>query len=123
LSRDPEDGYIDLPATLHKYLYVGGDPVNLKDPTGHMFDTGQLLFRILTVVVVVELVEAEIHEVMDCVAEYARSVAKYVSTPHVTATGTEGCQLTYHDDWPDNMPPAQPPPRWGQPWERAPEVY
>ncbi len=22
------------PKTLHKYLYAGGDPVNLKDPTG-----------------------------------------------------------------------------------------
>ncbi len=34
LSRDPMDGYIDLPATLHKYLYAGGDPVNGVDPTG-----------------------------------------------------------------------------------------
>jgi RHS repeat-associated protein len=34
LSRDPEDGYIDIPATLHKYLYVGGDPVNWIDPKG-----------------------------------------------------------------------------------------
>jgi RHS repeat-associated protein len=34
LSRDPEDGYIDEPATLHKYLYAGGDPVNLIDPRG-----------------------------------------------------------------------------------------
>lgn len=34
LSRDPDDGYIDIPATLHKYLYVGGDPVNWIDPTG-----------------------------------------------------------------------------------------
>jgi len=33
-SRDPEDGYIGVPATLHKYLYANGDPVNLKDPTG-----------------------------------------------------------------------------------------
>jgi RHS repeat-associated protein len=34
LSRDPEDGWINVPATLHKYLYVGGDPVNWWDPTG-----------------------------------------------------------------------------------------
>ncbi|MGA9673272.1 MAG: RHS repeat-associated core domain-containing protein [Terracidiphilus sp.] len=34
LSRDPEDGFIDEPASLHKYLYAGGDPVNAKDPTG-----------------------------------------------------------------------------------------
>lgn len=34
MSRDPEDGYIDEPATLHKYLYAGGDPVDGVDPTG-----------------------------------------------------------------------------------------
>jgi RHS repeat-associated protein len=34
LSRDPEDGYTNDPASLHKYLYVGGDPVNALDPMG-----------------------------------------------------------------------------------------
>jgi RHS repeat-associated protein len=34
LSRDPEDGKIKIPATLHKYLYAGGDPMNRIDPTG-----------------------------------------------------------------------------------------
>jgi RHS repeat-associated protein len=34
MSRDPLDGYIDEPATLHKYLYAGGDPVNVIDPSG-----------------------------------------------------------------------------------------
>ena len=34
MSRDPEDGLFSIPATLHKYLYVGGDPVNAWDPTG-----------------------------------------------------------------------------------------
>jgi RHS repeat-associated protein len=34
LSRDPEDGKPVDPASLHKYLYAGGDPVNMFDPTG-----------------------------------------------------------------------------------------
>jgi RHS repeat-associated protein len=34
LSRDPEEGKIKIPATLHKYLYAGGDPVNRIDPRG-----------------------------------------------------------------------------------------
>jgi RHS repeat-associated protein len=34
MSRDPEDGKAEDPASLHKYLYAGGDPVNLADPTG-----------------------------------------------------------------------------------------
>ena len=34
MSRDPEDGKIKEPKTLHKYLYAGGDPVNRVDPLG-----------------------------------------------------------------------------------------
>jgi RHS repeat-associated protein len=34
MSRDPEDGVHRNPKTLHKYLYVGGDPVNWSDPRG-----------------------------------------------------------------------------------------
>jgi len=44
MSRDPEDGKAKIPATLHKYLYAGGDPVNLIDPMGReaMLETGSL---------------------------------------------------------------------------------
>ena len=34
LSRDPEEGKVKMPATLHKYLYANGDPVNMADPRG-----------------------------------------------------------------------------------------
>ena len=34
MSRDPEDGKADDPATLQKYLYAGGDPLNNTDPKG-----------------------------------------------------------------------------------------
>ena len=34
LSRDPEAGKPTDPKTLHKYLYAGGDPVNVIDPSG-----------------------------------------------------------------------------------------
>jgi RHS repeat-associated protein len=34
LSRDPLDGQLSDPKSLHKYLYAGGDPVNVTDPTG-----------------------------------------------------------------------------------------
>jgi len=45
LSRDPEDGKPWDLKTLHKYLYVGGDPINAKDPTGRdiLFDFGIIL--------------------------------------------------------------------------------
>jgi len=35
MSRDPEEGVPTDPASLHKYLYVGGDPVRWVDPSGH----------------------------------------------------------------------------------------
>ena len=34
-TRDPAEGNLGLPQTLHKYLYVGGDPVMFRDPTGY----------------------------------------------------------------------------------------
>lgn len=34
MSRDPNKGNRFDPRSLHKYLYAGGDPVNLLDPTG-----------------------------------------------------------------------------------------
>jgi RHS repeat-associated protein len=34
MSRDPEDGKATDPASLHKYLYADGDPVNGLDRTG-----------------------------------------------------------------------------------------
>jgi hypothetical protein len=34
LSRDPLDGNAKDPASLHKYLYANGDPVNGIDPMG-----------------------------------------------------------------------------------------
>lgn len=34
LTSDPFAGFTDLPRTLHKYLYVGADPVNYIDPNG-----------------------------------------------------------------------------------------
>lgn len=44
LSRDPENGNAYDPRTLHKYLYAGGDPVNMADPFGRasMLETGSL---------------------------------------------------------------------------------
>jgi RHS repeat-associated protein len=34
MGRDPEKGHYTNPASLHKYLYANGDPVNGSDPAG-----------------------------------------------------------------------------------------
>ena len=48
MSRDPFAGYLDDPATLHRYLYTENDPVNRIDPRGRadMFETGLTLDKI-----------------------------------------------------------------------------
>jgi hypothetical protein len=49
MSRDPEDGKVKDPKTLHKYLYAGGDPINAIDPMGQevLFGTGAIDYDIL----------------------------------------------------------------------------
>jgi RHS repeat-associated protein len=41
---DDDGNDLSIPATLHKYLYTGGDPVNWVDPSGRadIVDTGEL---------------------------------------------------------------------------------
>jgi RHS repeat-associated protein len=62
LSRDQEDGVTTDPASLHKYLYADGDPVNGWDPTGR--DTGlfgyakTLQYRVLPVIARQSLIRA-----------------------------------------------------------------
>jgi RHS repeat-associated protein len=50
MSRDPNEGSPRVPATLHKYLYTGGDPVNRIDPRGRADEEeeGALDLRSLT---------------------------------------------------------------------------
>jgi RHS repeat-associated protein len=35
LTRDPAQGSVDVPETLHRYLYVGANPIRFMDPTGY----------------------------------------------------------------------------------------
>lgn len=34
VNRDPSNGIVTDPKTLHKYLYADGDPINTEDPSG-----------------------------------------------------------------------------------------
>jgi RHS repeat-associated protein len=61
LSRDPEDGDPTNPDTLHRYLYVHGDPVNASDPTGRaaLFSyTNTLEWRLRSVIARAALIRA-----------------------------------------------------------------
>ncbi len=42
-TSDTLEGSQDEPLGLHKYLYCNGDPVNMRDPSGHDGDLGSLM--------------------------------------------------------------------------------
>jgi RHS repeat-associated protein len=91
LSRDPEDGDIADPATLHKYLYANGDPANLMDSTGResAYEQGLLIGKIIGRVIVqvafvaclVDTIYAGIAEVTAAASERFPGVKKLPLPP------------------------------------------
>ncbi len=47
-SMDPYPGKLRRPSALHKYAYTADNPVNYIDPTGRVFETTALWFKITT---------------------------------------------------------------------------
>jgi RHS repeat-associated protein len=69
LSRDPEDGKAKDPASLHKYLYAGGDPINRIDPQGREFvDEAMLDAQDVAEAKAVVTTAKTVLKVLDCVA-------------------------------------------------------
>jgi RHS repeat-associated protein len=72
LSRDPEDGKAKVPASLHKYLYAQGDPMNKVDPSGrdaiitYALSIGEKAPGILAL----ELTDIAVNKVLECVAAW-----------------------------------------------------
>ncbi len=52
-TMDTVEGDPQSPASLHKYMYAGADPVNHKDPRGTQFDIGELSLAVAIVNVLV----------------------------------------------------------------------
>jgi hypothetical protein len=59
MSKDPDNGKLNNPASLHRYLYAGGDPVSALDPTGRaeLFETSLIEGGSLRAGIVPALVE------------------------------------------------------------------
>jgi RHS repeat-associated protein len=77
LSRDPEDGNAKDPASLHKYLYAGGDPVNAMDPTGRDLVSTVILY-------VRSVVTAFVEQKGICLAMGVLSAIAWSATGHTT---------------------------------------
>lgn len=54
---DAFEGVSSMPLSLHKYLYVGGDPVSFADPSGH----GPLLWTLLAAACIGDIIYFSYH--------------------------------------------------------------
>ena len=125
LTRDPEAGHIKVPATLHKYLYAAGDPVNRLDPGGRDYFFYQRWVQVtIAVTTVVALVGSAVYEAWECTneaLEAARRRSGNSSGPEIGEGSPKykgACEL-FHID------PAEPPevPPLGPPRVPTPPLY
>jgi RHS repeat-associated protein len=101
LSRDPAAGQPTVPRTQHKYLYVGGNPVNKRDPSGR-FESGE--YGLLGLKALQSSVGAE---AIGCVAGIAGVVTTWVmglAESGIDAVGVGGglsltaCGVTFTEE-------------------------
>jgi RHS repeat-associated protein len=85
MSRDPEDGQLNDPKTLHKYLYAGGDPIDALDPTGRadLFETALIEGGSLRAGIVPALVEL-VGGTATQIAAWAATIEQYIGIAYLT---------------------------------------
>lgn len=74
MSRDSLDGSPFVPATLHKYLYAGGDPVNAMDPTGR----GELVENLIQVGVLTATIGIPVYKYGKCLEHVFWEIRQYL---------------------------------------------
>jgi RHS repeat-associated protein len=79
LSRDPLDGLPWDPKTLHKYLYVGSNPVNNVDPSG------KDLFE-YAIEQSASIPEAKLIDIYGCVADASLTAVSLIINPKISAS-------------------------------------
>ena len=89
VSMDPENGIMTDPATLHKYLYANGDPVNLADPTGRAgeevvkpYSPGALEYGLIIILVSMEAAKAvpQVTQAAACLLDTGSSLLQGLTT-------------------------------------------
>jgi RHS repeat-associated protein len=83
MSRDPEDGNPINPATLHKYIYAGSNPVKYIDPTGR--DLFSYAIRSSAAIP-----EAKLISIYGCVADAGLASVDLILDPTITAGSALG---------------------------------
>jgi hypothetical protein len=105
-----------IPQTLHKYLYVGANPVQYWDPNGRsLIEYGSLLQKAVAATALVAIIA----EFVTCAVEDIEAALESVPTdPKIRSNHrNSGCLLHDEQEPPDGPPPPGPP-RWPDPWEK-----
>jgi RHS repeat-associated protein len=117
VSMDPENGVITDPATLHKYVYANGDPVNMVDPRGRdaSVESALILGAIsLSAVAALPPIAAEVNCILATAAETLEASvsapAGYTLATIVPHLATCTVQTTYTKNPP--VDPRLPNPTW-----------
>jgi RHS repeat-associated protein len=84
MSRDPLDGLPWDPKTMHKYLYVGSDPVNYVDPRGR---AGLFQYAIEQSA---SIPEAKLIDIYGCVADAGLAAVDLIINPKISASSAFG---------------------------------
>ena len=84
MSRDPYHGVTINPASLHKYLYTGGDPVNFVDPRGRA-DLFEYAIRSNAAIP-----EAELIDTYGCVADASFAAVDLILNDTISAGSALG---------------------------------
>ncbi len=87
MSRDPEDGNPINPATLHKYIYAGSNPIKYVDPTGR--DLFSYAIRSNAAIP-----EAKLISIYGCVADASLAAADLILDPEISAGSALGAGST-----------------------------
>jgi RHS repeat-associated protein len=95
MSRDPLNGNIRIPITLHKYVYAGADSVNVEDPSGE-----SLLDRLLAGILSVTLIAGNPEEQAAFPHVEIETEAMFQEAEHVLEEAVGG-----------SAPPPPPPPQ------------
>ncbi|MGA3080440.1 MAG: RHS repeat-associated core domain-containing protein, partial [Terracidiphilus sp.] len=84
LSRDPYDGSTILPASLHRYLYASGNPVNRIDPRGRA-DLFEYAMESSAAVP-----EAKLLSIYGCVADASLTAVSLIINPTIDTSTVLG---------------------------------
>jgi RHS repeat-associated protein len=102
LSRDPEDGKANEPASLHKYLYANGDPVNGIDPNGHgdIMEWVQLQIHKIASIPAIQAIGVPICAALFVLEDWVAMVFSYPAMNNILAptwaTLLDLCKMHFH---------------------------